>query len=158
MLRDLVLLVALGQQPCVWAMGYLSLGEGGRNKTAMHHNRSCFLLRHGRRPKITGASSWVIPATIFKTEDTARERRERGLILGFRTGVAAEQGGCHGRPWMAACELVGSSARATRGLGAAWVRKRRIWGCSPSKQSSCDGLVEEIDDGVRGSVHGAGRD
>ena len=24
MLRDLVLLVALGQQPCVWAMGYIS--------------------------------------------------------------------------------------------------------------------------------------
>jgi len=44
MLRDLVLLVALGQQPCVWAMGYLSLGEGGRNKAARHHdNRSCFL-------------------------------------------------------------------------------------------------------------------
>ena len=47
---------------------------------------------------------------------------------------------------MAACELVGSSARATRGLGAAWVRKRRVWGCSPSKQSSCDGLAEEIDE------------
>ena len=33
-----------------------------------------------------------------------------------------------------------------------------MWGCSPSKQSSCDGLVEEIDDGVRGSVRGAGRE
>ena len=31
-----------------------------------------------------------------------------------------------------------------------------MWGCSPSKQSSYDGLVEEIDDGVRGSVCGAG--
>ena len=88
MLRDLVLLVALGQQPCVWAMGYLSLGEGGRNKAARHHdNRSCFLLRHGRRPKITGASSWVIPATIFKTEGTARERGGRGgSILGLPNG------------------------------------------------------------------------
>ena len=56
---------------------------------------------------------------------------------------------------MAACELVGSSARATRGLGAAWVRKRRVWGCLPSKQSSCDGLAEEIDDGVGSSVRGA---
>ena len=33
-----------------------------------------------------------------------------------------------------------------------------MWGCSPSKQSSCDGLVEEIDDGVRGSTRGAGRE
>ena len=59
------------------------------------------------------------------------------------------------QPWSWPLELVGSSARAGRWKGAAWNMYRRIWGCSPWKELDRDGLSEEIDDGVCGSIRGA---
>ena len=62
------------------------------------------------------------PATVLESEDTGRERRARGFDIGAsRRGLLRKKEG-HGWPRMAACELVGSSARATIGIDAAWER------------------------------------
>ena len=55
-----------------------------------------------------------------------RARLERGgrgdSILGLPDGAAAEKGEGRGRPWVAAGELVGSSAQARIGKSSAWRR------------------------------------
>ena len=64
-------------------------------------------------------------ATDLHSRSQGYGEREEGKGVqswGFPTGVAAEEGGRHGRPWMAACELMGSSAQATTWIGAAWER------------------------------------
>ena len=67
---------------------------------------------------------------------------------GFPTRAAAEKvGGGHGWPWVAAGELVEGSVQEGIGRVAAWERWRKVWGCSPSKQSSCGGRTPEIDEG-----------
>ena len=40
----------------------------------------------------------------------------------------------------------GSLLVAERGTGAAWGRSRRLWGCSPRRESNQDGSMEEIDE------------
>ena len=59
--------------------------------------------RHGSMPELSLSSTGMaLPASILEAKGMVRERRARGSILGLPTGVAAEEGGCHGRPWMAA--------------------------------------------------------
>ena len=41
---------------------------------------------------------------------------------------------------------MGSLLVAERGTGAAWGRSRRLWGCSPRRESNQDGSMEEIDE------------
>jgi len=62
--------------------------------------------------------------------------------------AAAENGGSHGRPWVAAGELVEGSVQEGIGRVAAWERWRKVWRCSPLRELDRDGLSEEIDDGV----------
>ena len=49
------------------------------------------------------------------------------------------------QPWLRPWELVGSSAQAGVGNGTGWVRKMRLWRCSPRRELHQDGLVGEID-------------
>ena len=56
---------------------------------------------------------------------------------------------------MAAGELVEGSVQEGIGRVAAWERWRKVWRCSPLRELDRDGLSEEIDDGVYGSVRGA---
>ena len=61
-------------------------------------------------------------ATGLHSRSQGYGEREEGKGVqswGFPTGVAAEKGGDHRRPWLAAGELAGISARATRGIGEA---------------------------------------
>jgi hypothetical protein len=52
--------------------------------------------------------------TVFKSEGMVREEGGRIRFWGFPTGAAAEEGGGHRRPWVAASELVGSYPRARK--------------------------------------------
>jgi hypothetical protein len=56
---------------------------------------------------------------------------------------------------VAAGELVEGSVQEGIGRVAAWERWRKVWRCSPLRELDRDGLSEEIDDGVYGSVRGA---
>ena len=63
------------------------------------------------------------PTTILESEGIERERGGRGdSILGLPDGAAAEKGEGRGRTWVAARELVGSSAQARIGKSSAWRR------------------------------------
>jgi hypothetical protein len=88
------------------------------------------------------------------------ERGRKGhSILGLPDRSYCRKMRGHERPWVAAGELVGSSARAWKARGQAWERQGMVWECSPSNQLNQDGLMEEIDDSVRGSCtggHGVG--
>ena len=50
----------------------------------------------------------------------------------------------HGRPWMAACELVGSSLVEWRGESVGWGWSSRVWRCLPREELNQGGLVGEI--------------
>ena len=79
--------------------------------------------RHGSMPKLSELHGYG--ATSLHSRSQGYGEREEGKEVqswGFPTGVAAEKGGDHGRPWLEASELAGISARATRGIGEAWVR------------------------------------
>ena len=94
--------------------------RGSREQGLRPHFLQC---RHGSMPELSELHGDGATGLYFRSQGYGEREEGKGVqSWGFPTGVAAEEGGRHGRPWMAACELVGSSARATRGLGAAWVR------------------------------------
>ena len=64
-------------------------------------------------------------ATGLHSRSQGYGEREEGKGVqswGFPMGVTAEKGGDHGQPCLAAGELAGISAQATRVIGEAWVR------------------------------------
>ena len=79
--------------------------------------------RHGSMPELSELHGYG--ATSLHSRSQGYGEREEGKGVqswGFPMGVTAEKGGDHGRPWLAAGELAGISARATRWIGEAWVR------------------------------------
>ena len=79
--------------------------------------------RHGSMPELSELHGYG--ATSLHSRSQGYGEREEGKGVqswGFPMGVTAEKGGDHGRPWLEASELAGISARATRGIGEAWVR------------------------------------
>ena len=50
----------------------------------------------------------------------------------------------HGRPWMAAYELVESSLVEQRGKAVGWGWSSRVWRCLPREELNQGGLVGEI--------------
>ena len=94
--------------------------RGSREQGLRPHFLQC---RHGSMPELSELHGDGATGLYFRSQGYGEREEGKGVqSWGFPTGVAAEEGGRHGRPWMAACELVGSSAWATRGLGTAWVR------------------------------------
>ena len=64
-------------------------------------------------PSSLSSTGTALPASILEAKGMMRERGgQEGSILGLPDGVTTEKGGDHGRPWLAAGELAGSSARA----------------------------------------------
>jgi hypothetical protein len=100
-----------------------------------------------RRWRLAGASPKSSYSPPFSNLRAWLERGGEGIwFWGFLWGDAMEKWGGHGRPWVAAGELVGSFARARKARSEAWKRWGMVWECSPLKWLNQDGLMEEIDD------------
>ena len=113
--------------------------------------------RHGSRHELfellrDGASGFHSPSR----EHGEREEGKGVSLWELRAWEAKVGCSGHGSHGYGISELVGSLLAAWRGKGMAWERSRRVQGCSPSKELGRDGLVGEINDGVCGSVRGAG--